>query len=620
MSTRGSRALPLLLPLVLLAAATWSMAQDQVRVRAQVDRTEMGEGEDLRLLIEIVGPSLDGVGPPDMAVLDDFQVSGGPSVSTRFQWINGVSTSSKTYAYSMTPTKTGKATIPSLAVLVQGRTYRTQPIEVGVLPRSAVRSPYGSAPQRRVGPGPRAPGSTPGAPRGSAVPAALRIRSEIEPSTAYVGQQVTLKVILATQTEVLNIGYQETPSFPGFWTEEIKLPDQLEVRRVPIDGEMWSEITLMKRALFPTSSGPLTVPPIGWQIQVRRRSSDPLESFFFTPTETVTRRTEPVTVKVLPLPAAGRPAAFSGAVGDFSLQVTADRNASRVNDAVGLKVRVAGEGSLGAVEAPEIAELADFKRFDPKVTSSTNVQGDRLRSEKAWDYVVIPLAPGTQTVPPVNFSYFDPKGAQYRTISSHPLSIQVTRGDETGSASLPLVAQSDVRLLRRDIHYLKLAPGGLRDHSRPLFRSPLFAVLLILPIAADLSLFTWVRMRDTSPQAARSRRERRARAAARARLRQARRRMKPGSARTFYAAVAQAMTDYVGDKFDARGAGLTHQRIEELLAARGAPEDLRADFHRCLEACDFARFAPSSSGEEEMRRTLRAAEETLVGLERSLPR
>jgi hypothetical protein len=383
---------------------------------------------------------------------------------------------------------------------------------------------------------------------------------------------------------------------------------------------MWSEITLMKRALFPTSSGSLAVPPIGWQIQVRRRSTDPLESFFFTPTETVTRRTDPVTVKVLPLPAANRPAGFSGAVGDFSLQVTADRNASRVNDAVGLKVRVAGEGSLGAVEAPEIAELADFKRFDPKVTSSTNVQGDRLRSEKAWDYVVIPLAAGAQTVPPVSFSYFDPKAAQYKTLSSHPLSIQVTRGDDASSASLPVVAQSDVRLLRRDIHYLKMAPGGLRDRSQPLFRSPLFAVLLILPFAADLSLFTWVRMRDTSPQAARSRRERRARAAARARLRQARRRMKPSSARTFYASVAQAMTDYVGDKFDARGAGLTHQRIEELLADRGAPEDVRAAYHRCLEACDFARFAPSSSGEEEMRRTLREAEETLVALERSLPR
>ena len=67
-------------------------AQDQVHVRAQVDRFEMGEGEDLRLVIEVMGPSLDKVGPPDMADLGDFDISGGPSVSTRYQWVNGVST------------------------------------------------------------------------------------------------------------------------------------------------------------------------------------------------------------------------------------------------------------------------------------------------------------------------------------------------------------------------------------------------------------------------------------------------------------------------------------------------------------------------------------------------
>jgi hypothetical protein len=94
--------------------------------------------------------------------------------------------------------------------------------------------------------------------------------------------------------------------------------------------------------------------------------------------------------------------------------------------------------------------------------------------------------------------------------------------------------------------------------------------------------------------------------------------MRPQTARAFYASVACTMTDYVGDKFGAAGAGLTHEEIEELLAGSGASEDLRAATHRCLEACDFARFAPSSSGVEEMRRTLASAEETLAGLERSL--
>jgi BatD DUF11 like domain len=609
---RAAAAIALAASLQALGTAP-SAAQDQVSVRAQVDRLEMSEGEDVHLTVEIVGPGLDRVAPPDMTVLEDFDLSGGPSVSTRYQWINGVSTSSRTYTYALTPKKLGKATIPSLGVLVQGRTLRTRPIEVTVAPRGAIRAPNQPPPAIPRGAAPR------DGPQGrQTAPIALRLRAEVDNRSAYVGQQITLRLVLDTQTEVLNAGPLDNPNFPGFWAEEIKLPDQPEVRRVTLDGAPWNEITLMKRALFATTSGSLSIPPMAWQVQIRRRSTDPFESFFFTPTETVTRRSDPVTITALPLPAAGKPTGFSGAVGNFTLAVTADRTASRVNDAVGIKIKVAGEGSLGSVVAPAVPEMSDFKRFDPKISSTSSVSDDRLRSEKIWDYVVIPLAPGTQTLPPVEFSYFDPKTRTYRSVASQPVNIQVAKGDETPGSALPVVAQSDVRLLRREMHYLKLAPEGLSDRSHPFHRSPLFLVLLFVPVAVDLSLWGWAGTRDRSPGAARARRERRARRVARRRLRDARRQMHPQTARAFYASVARTMTDYVGDKFGAAGAGLTHEKIEELLAGSGASEDLRAAYHRCLEACDFARFAPSSSGEEEMRRTLASAEETLAGLERSL--
>jgi oxygen tolerance protein BatD len=621
---RHAPALPLVAAfLVATALATLpAAAQDQVQVRALVDRSEIGEGEDLRLVVEVSGPSLDKVGPPDMSDLGDFDISGGPSVSTRYQWINGVSTASKSWTYLLTPRKTGKVSIPELRLLVDGHTFRTRSVDVNVVPHGAVRSPYQPTPPTRPGP----PGIQPTQPRepqrgrGSLPPVALRVRAEVDSAQAYVGQQITLKVVLATQTEVLNAGPADNAEFPGFWAEEIKLPERPDVRRVVYDGEPWTEITLMKRALFPTTAGALTIPPVAWQIQVRRRSSDPLESFFFTPTETVTRRSDPIKINVLPLPAAGRPAGFSGAVGHFDLAVTADRDAARVNDAVGLKVRVWGEGALSAVAPPTLPEIADFKRFEPKVTSSQSVTGDRMRAEKIWDYVVIPLAPGTPTIPAIAFSYFDPRDRQYHTASSRPLSVKVDRAEPGAMTGAPVVAQSDVRLLRRDIRSLKQATGGLVDRSRPFYRSPFFVLLVLLPFVADAGVWAWARTRDVSPAAARSRRERRARSVARRRLRQARRALAPASARAFYASVAQSLTDYIGDKFGMPGAGLTQPRIEELLAAHGAPDDLRAAFHRTLETCDFARFAPASSGVEEMRQALREAEETLIGLERSLQR
>ena len=621
---RALRVLPLLFGL--LGAWMWggvaAVAQD-IGVRARVDRDTVVEGGQVALTVEVSGTSLGEVAPPDVSGITDFDIVGGPMSSNRFQWINGRTSATRSYTYLLRPRRTGSQRIPPLGLLVNGRTYRTEPIDVEVTPGGSAGTPGPRSSPPAGGAGDRGgPGRAPGPARPQQEPEGapvVRVIADVDTRAAYVGQQVTLRVLLDTQTEILNLGMKDTPTFPGFWAEEIKVPENLEMRRVQRGAEAYSEYTLMKRALFPTGSGALTVPAMTYQIQVRRRSLDPIESFFFTPTETITRRTEPIAIEVHPLPATSRPAGFTGAVGNFNLTVSADRKDSQVNDAIGVKVRVAGEGNLNAVNALPLPDLSDFKQYSPKVTSSTSIVGDRLRGEKVWDYVLIPLAPGAQAIPPVRFSFFDPRTGTYRSIASPPIPIQVARGAE-GSAGPPgvLVAQSDVRQLRRDIHFIKQAPDGLTDRSVPVYRSTWFAVLVLLPLVTDLGMFVYARTRDSQRANARQRRERRARALARRRLKEARRRMAPSTARAFYAEVARALTEYVAAKFDSSAAGLTHDRIEELLTSRGAPEEDRRTFHRCLEACDYARFAPTSSGPEELRRTLLAAEEILVRLERSL--
>lgn len=600
-----------------VAGATEAVVAQDIFVRAAVDRPRIAQGQEVILSVEIAAPSFDQSSPPDMSRIQDFEIVGGPSLSSRFQWINGRTSSTRTYSYALRPRKVGTLAIPPLGLLIQGRTYHTEAIHVEVV---AGGPPPGTPQDPSGGAGPqRGPGRPPSGGARSAGGAGVLLRTDVDARTAYVGQQITLRVLLDTQTEVLNLGLKETPTFPGFWVEEIKLPENLDVKRVQLGNDAYNEYTLLKRALFPTGSGTLTIPAMSYQIQVRRRSVDPIESFFFTPTETLTRRTDPVVVTVQPLPAASRPAGFSGAVGQFGLSVGADRREARVNDAVGVKVRVTGEGNLSSVNSLALPGLADFKQYEPRLSSSVGFQGDRLRSERVWDYVLIPLAPGNQTIPPVTFTFFDPRSGEYRSLSSAAIPIRVARGEETPGSQGIVVSQSDVRPLRQDIRYIKQAPGGLRDRSIFFYRTPWFAALVLLPIAADLGLIAYVRRRDRLHANARHRRERRARSVARRRLRNARRRINTaGGAHAFYAEVAQALTEYVADKFDVSAAGLTHERIEELLVSRDAPPDVRAAFHGCLETCDYARFAPASSGREEMQQTLARADVTLAALERSL--
>ena len=341
-SLRGAPPLAAIMAICALAAAVPALAQE-VNVRAQVDRSRIDEGGQVVLTVEVSAANLGDVAPPDVSGIVDFDIVGGPMTSSRFQWINGRTSATKSFAYVLRPRKTGGLAVPPLGLLVGGKTYRTTSIDVEVYPGGgAAAGPRAGPPgtTQRGGPGQI---GTPGRMGGSGRPQPppetvpqVTVVADVDSRTAYVGQQVTLRVVLDTQTEILNLGMKDTPTFPGFWAEEIKLPENLEMRRVQRGTDVYNEYTLMKRALFPTGSGALTIPGMTYQIQVRRRSQDPIESFFFTPTETITRRTEPVTIHVQPLPATSRPPGFSGAVGNFSLSVNADRRETRVNDAIGV--------------------------------------------------------------------------------------------------------------------------------------------------------------------------------------------------------------------------------------------------------------------------------------------
>jgi hypothetical protein len=110
-------------------------------------------------------------------------------------------------------------------------------------------------------------------------------------------------------------------------------------------------------------------------------------------------------------------------------------------------------------------------------------------------------------------------------------------------------------------------------------------------------------------------RRRRAGRVARKRLRRARSLLARDQSREFYQEMASALTSYLADKAGVSASGLTYDRIGEFLAGREVDPGTERRFRRCLESCDFARFAPASSGREEMERTFGEARQVLEELE-----
>jgi hypothetical protein len=241
-----------------------------------------------------------------------------------------------------------------------------------------------------------------------------------------------------------------------------------------------------------------------------------------------------------------------------------------------------------------------------------------MRGSKTWDYVLTPLASGKQDLPPIRFSWFDPEKGTYVETATDALPVLVQRaegGVEVAQGGTLPGARREVVAFGRDIRFIKGA-AELNVSGRPFHRSVAFGTVLAAPLLLNAALLLAVRRRDRLAASAGLVRGRRAPGFARRRLRQARALMAQGKARDFSAEIGRALTGYLGDKLNVAPSGLTHERIESLLSSRGAPEPLRLEVRRVLEACDFARFAPVEQDAAAMQRDLDETGQLIGRLER----
>jgi hypothetical protein len=123
-------------------------------------------------------------------------------------------------------------------------------------------------------------------------------------------------------------------------------------------------------------------------------------------------------LQVQPLPAAGRPAADSGYVGEFTLTASVAPAEARVGEPVVLTVVIRGEGDLSVAKPVPWPELPGFV-----VQGSTERYAD---GERTWVFELLCLRAGMVAVPPVPLYFFSPRRGVYTTVHSEPVPLQVS--------------------------------------------------------------------------------------------------------------------------------------------------------------------------------------------------
>ena len=527
----------------------------------------------------------------------------GPSTSRNTQMRSGpsgmVSSSSYTMTWSLRALGPGEAEIPAVDVRIGSTTVRTRPLRFQVSagssqpPRTGVPAPSAREPEDQV-----------------------FLKAEISKRELFVGEPALLTLTLLARPQIGDLQWVERPEISKFWVEQVPTDPERESYVTELAGEQYMAYPLERRMLVPNSQGSFTIEPYSLQLVVSSRSRDLFESFFSRNRgRPIIRKSEPLELTVKPLPSAGRPASYSGAVGEFLMSAELDRTEAMVDDAVALRVTVEGEGFLKPVQPPELDPPPGLRLEEPNAEESTTTRSGKMISRKTWEWLIVPVSPGELSIPVVRFGWFDPKAGRYREQVESGLVLQVAKGDGGSSGERPggrLVQQGT------DIQYIKLVEGDLELGSRRLHLENWFQFLLLAPfllLPAGILAGRWYARRTGDLRKVRARK---ARSRARRRLAVAGKRMESREGSDFHEEVARALVEYVSDRFDRASSGLTYDDVERLLVSRSVPADLIRRFRSCLEACDFARYVPAASETGRRAETLGEAHDVLAQLEKAL--
>jgi hypothetical protein len=544
--------------IVLLVLLLPAVAQAQGIV-LRTDRMKLTEGGRSSLEVVITGELQGSLTLPENEQVEFVQTQQSVSQSIT----RGRVEAQTTITYAVLAKAPGTVTVGPIRAMVSGRMRRSNQVELTVLPAAAAARAARDAPA-------------------DARRADWYAIASVSDERPYVGESVTydLERGVAVRARELAVGWPD-------WTPLVPEPGvevESNERQGVVEGKRYT-IVENRVALFAVEPGPIVLRPTNSSMTVLSGRRGGVFGLDFG--ETKRFDSNPVQLEVRPLPRGGRPDGFSGAVGRFSVRATLDANTVDAGATVTLEVRVAGLGGLRSVDLP-IELPDDIKVYDADPEQRTAIVDGAVRSEAIYRKTLVPLKPGTFTIPPVAFSYFDPEEGAYRTARSQAQTLTVTGEAVMDTALLARSAglgtgKEQVEVLGNDILPLHAAGRVLGD-ERLGATSPGVLALLLLPLLSFGLLFG---------QAAQARREgtdagqeRRRKKAAKGAAGAARQAAKDGD----WQGAESALRGFLTAKLERSGDAISPGEAAAVLKEAGAPAALASSLAALLDRAEAARY------------------------------
>ncbi len=426
----------------------------QVKFSVVCPQKKIGKNDLLQIQFKVDNASsVDNITPPSF---DNFIIASGPNQQRSVTSINGKMSQSVAIGYSLQPTSTGRFTIGSATAIADGQNLKTHPLTIEVVAGSLSGQNNNTQnlsrfPNLNLDFPPASPVRRfddyilkPGENVVEKTAKNIFLKLDIDKKSCYVGQPIvaTYKLYTRLPSETT---ITDAPSFNGFSVTDFDVSNNSTLEKY--NGRMYNVYTLRKVELYPLQAGNITLDPVVADNKItfiksqyaNSERSDPFFDMFddlgeaSLPPEAqvqqnVTLKSNSETINVKPLPDENKPKDFRGAVGNFTIKSSLEKNNITTDDAGTLKLVVTGKGNIQLINAPTIVWPQGIDGYEAKVKDDIDKTSVPMKGSKTFSFPFTVSKAGEYKIDSITFSYFDPETSAYKTVRTAPLQVNVKKG------------------------------------------------------------------------------------------------------------------------------------------------------------------------------------------------
>ena len=429
---------------LLIAACMPAFAQ--VKFSTVINEREVGKDDFIQVQYIVENASsVESLSPPPFK---GFTVVSGPMQQTGMSVINGAVTKYEGITYVLKPSVTGKFVIGGATAVVDGKQMQSNSVTVTVTNVSNKSSGAGTNPLFGL----TIPEESPevneeyvlkkGESAADKIKSNLFVKLDVSKTTCYAGEPVVAVYKLYSRLKSES-RVTRRPSLSQFSVYDMVQPEANSPTVEKINGQLYNAHIIRKVQLYPLQDGSFDLDPVevdntvrflrlegnGNKISMQQLLDDYMNGVTDGRMEEqkITLASKPVTITVKPLPAAGKPVSFDGAVGRFTISASVPQAQIYAGETAVMDVILKGEGNLPLINAPQAQWPQGVEGYEPTVKENIDKTVAPISGTKMFQYAFSAKHEGRIIIPPIEFSYFDPAANAYKTIRTDSIVADISK-------------------------------------------------------------------------------------------------------------------------------------------------------------------------------------------------